>query len=134
MKDPIRSKGGFGDLVGYELTLWEPERAEVTLTLDERHMNRSGVMHGGVLTTLIDTACGYTGTFSPDEGSTRRAFTLSLDSHFVSAARKGDTLTATASLSGGGKSIYFAVCEVRAGDGRLVGRGSGVFKYIVLRT
>ena len=133
MKDPIRHRGGFGDLLGYELTLWQPDRAEVSLALDERHMNRSGVMHGGVLTTLIDTACGYTGTFTPEGEAPRRAFTLSLDSHFVSAAHAGEILTASARLSGGGRSIYFAVCDVLGDDGRLVGRGSAVFKYITPR-
>ncbi len=130
MSDPIRKKGGFGDLVGYELTLWEEHRAEVALTLDGRHMNRSGFMHGGVLTTLIDTACGYAGTFTPPGKEPRRAFTLSLDAQFISAAGEGERLVATALRSGGGLTIFFSTCRVLGEDGRLIGQGSGTFKYI----
>jgi len=130
MSDPIRKKGGFGDLVGYELTLWEADRAEVSLTLDARHMNRSAVMHGGVLTTLIDTACGYAGTYGPPDAPPRRAFTLSLDAQFIGAARSGERLVAKAERSGGGRSIFFSSCRVLSADGRLIGQGSGTFKYI----
>jgi uncharacterized protein (TIGR00369 family) len=130
MSDPIRKKGGFGDLVGYELTLWDADRAEVALTLDAHHMNRSGVMHGGVLTTLMDTACGYAGTFGPPGATPRRAFTLSLDAQFIGAARSGERLVARAERSGGGRSIFFSTCRVLGADGRLVGQGSGTFKYI----
>jgi len=134
MSDPIRKKGGFGDLVGYELTLWEADRAEVALTLDAHHMNRSGVMHGGVLTTLIDTACGYAGTYGPPDATPRRAFTLSLDAQFIGAARSGERLVAKAERSGGGRSIFFSTCRVLGADGCLVGQGGGTFKYITKPT
>src|SRR3546814_16988131 len=57
--DPLRARGGFADLVGYELMTWEEDLAEIALTVADRHLNRSGLMHGGVLTTLADTAFGY---------------------------------------------------------------------------
>ncbi|MDX1401293.1 MAG: PaaI family thioesterase [Kiloniellales bacterium] len=133
MDDPIRAKGAFADLVGYRLTKWERDLAEVSLCLEAHHMNRSGVMHGGVLTTLMDTACGYSGTFTPPEETPKRAFTLSLDCHFVSAAQTGEQLTARAWRTGGGRSLFFTRCEITAGDGRLVGQGEGVFKYISKR-
>src|SRR3546814_14595358 len=52
--DPLRARGGFADLVGYELMTWEEDLAEIALTVAERHLNRSGLMHGGVLTKLVD--------------------------------------------------------------------------------
>ena len=130
MSDPLRVHGGFADLVGYELGEWREDYAEVTLVVAERHINRSGVMHGGVLSTLIDTACGYCGTYSPDPETRRRAFTVSLTSQFIAAARLGDRLTAAARLTGGGRQIFFSACEVTDGEGRLIGRGDGVFKYL----
>ena len=49
MKDMAEPQGGFAQLVGYRLTKWEPDYAEVELDLLPRHLNRSGVPHGGVI-------------------------------------------------------------------------------------
>ena len=131
MEDPLRAKGGFADLVGYELTAWRPDEAEISLTVGPEHLNRSGVMHGGVLTTLIDTACGYAGNYADPGDTPTRSFTLSLNSHFVATAQNGAQLTAKAWRSGGGKSVFFAACLVTDQEGTLIGQGAGVFKYIV---
>jgi uncharacterized protein (TIGR00369 family) len=130
MSDPLRHHGGFADLVGYQLGAWRQDYAEVTLVVAERHINRSGVMHGGVLSTLIDTACGYCGTYSPEAGMRRRAFTVSLTSHFIASAPVGARLTAAARRTGGGRQIFFSTCQVSDQDGRLIGQGDGVFKYL----
>ena len=99
MLDANRTKGGFADLLGYELAEWGEDHAVVTLKVDQRHMNRSGVMHGGVLSTLLDTALGYVGTYTPEGETPKRAFTLSLNCHFIGTVKKGATLTATARLA-----------------------------------
>ena len=132
--DPLRAHGGFADLVGYELVNWQEDLAEVALTVAARHLNRSGVMHGGVLSTLIDTACGYCGCYTPEGETPKRAFTLSLTCSFIGAGREGRRLTARARRSGGGKSVFFADCEVLDEDGRVIGSGQGTFKYITLRS
>ncbi len=36
---------------------------------------------------------------------------------------------ATATRSGGGRTIFFSSCEVRDAEGQLVATGSGTFKY-----
>lgn len=131
--DPLRARGGFADLVGYELITWEEDLAEIALTVAERHLNRSGLMHGGVLTTLVDTACGYCGCFTPASETPRRAVTLSLTTSFIGTGQPGQRLVARARRSGGGKSVFFADCTVVDGDGRVVGSGQGTFKYIAPR-
>ena len=132
--DPLRAHGGFADLVGYELVNWQEDLAEVALTVAARHLNRSGVMHGGVLSTLIDTACGYCGCYTPEGATPKRAFTLSLTCSFIGAGREGRRLTARARRSGGGKSVFFADCAVLDEDGHVIGSGQGTFKYITLRS
>ena len=102
MTDPHRPKGGFADLVGYELGDWRHDHAEIRLQVEARHLNRSGVMHGGALTTLIDTACGYAGCYAGESDTPRRAFTLSLDCHFVAAAMAGVPLAGTSWIPGTG--------------------------------
>ncbi len=127
--DPIRYHGGFADLLGYELTAWGPDTAELTLKIATKHLNRSGVVHGGVVTTLIDTACSYSGCFCSVAGNVRRSFSLSLTTQFIGLAREGAVLTARARRIGGGRTIFFADCELRDQDGTLIGKGEGSFKY-----
>lgn len=129
MNDPHRPPGGFADLVGYQLGHWSAERAEVGLLVGAQHLNRSGVLHGGVLTTLIDTACGYAGCYAEDPAQVRRAFTLSLDCQFIATAPAGSHLTVLARKTGGGRQIFFAQAEVRDQDGRLIGQGTAVLRY-----
>ena len=92
-------------------------------------MNRSGVMHGGVLTTMIDAACGYAGCYSAEPDAPRRAFTLSLETQFLAAAETGSTLTAKAEKTGGGRQIFFSRAQAVDQGGRLIGQGSGTFRY-----
>lgn len=127
--DPLTPQGGFAQSVGYRLETWDEGRAEVVLDIAPRHLNRSGVMHGGVLTTLIDTACGFAGCHCTVPGNARRAMTLQLTTQFLAPALEGMHVTAAAHVVGGGRSVFFAACEVRASDGTVLGRGEGVFKY-----
>src|SRR3546814_18768615 len=85
--DPLRAHGGFAALVGYALPRWEEDIAEVALTLAERHLNRSGVMHGGVLTTLIDPAGGHRGCPTTDRAPPPRALTQSLPPNYIGPKR-----------------------------------------------
>jgi uncharacterized protein (TIGR00369 family) len=127
--DPLAPEHGFAALVGYRIDAWSWQRAAVALEVAERHLNRSGVLHGGVLSTLIDTACGYAGCYCERPGHARRAMTLQLSTQFLAPVRAGQTLTATAEVTGGGRSVFFAACRVETDDGTLAGRGEGTFKY-----
>ena len=53
------SLSGYSQLIDYRLQRGDKGYAEVTLTIGAQHLNRLGVLHGGVLATLIDTATGY---------------------------------------------------------------------------
>jgi uncharacterized protein (TIGR00369 family) len=128
--DPPLQHGGFAELIGYRVAEWTPGRAAVALEVAERHLNRSGVLHGGVMSTLIDTACGYSGCYCPHPDRARRAMTLQLSTQFVAPVRLGARLSATATVTGGGRSVFFAACTVYDDAGTLVGHGEGVFRYI----
>jgi uncharacterized protein (TIGR00369 family) len=122
-------ESAFRDLVGYAPRVWRENHVEMILTLDDRHRNRSGIAHGGVVATLIDAAGGFAGSFCPYPGRVRRASTLSLHTQFVAPARIGRTLIATGRARPGGKSIFFATVEIVDDEGALIATGEGVFKY-----
>ncbi len=127
--DSARPEGGFADLVGYRLTRWEEGVVEGRLTLDTRHLNRQGLLHGGVMTTVLDAFLGYSGIYTGLPDRRRRALTLTLTCNFIGAGRPGDEVVVTARRTGGGRGIFFATGEARDQTGRLLGTADGVFKY-----
>lgn len=127
--DPPVLRSGFADLVGYRVGAWENGRAEIVLDVSDPHLNRSGIMHGGVLSTLVDVANGYAGCHCTVPGNARRSVTLQLTTQFLAPVRGGTRIVATGRVVGGGGRIFFSTCEVHDEKGTLVGRGEGVFKY-----
>src|SRR5207302_7524014 len=73
--DPLENETmrGFNVLIGYRLAEWRDDFARLELALEAKHLNRSGVVHGGVLATMLDVALGYTGIFIAEPGRVRRA-------------------------------------------------------------
>ncbi len=129
MTTPLYDHGNFAELIGYRLTAWSEGAAEISFEEGGRHMNRAGRLHGGALATVIDATCGFAGCYQAPPGQGRRALTLSLTTQFLRPVAAGTRLTATATRSGGGRTIFFSSCEVRDAEGRLVATGSGTFKY-----
>jgi len=119
---------GFRQLVGYRLLDWKDGEAAITLTVGPRHLNRSGALHGGVITTLIDAVGGYAGTYCPEPGHVRRCVTVSLTTQFLAQTKIG-VLTARARVRGGGKRLFIASAEVTDAGGVLLAIGEGVYRY-----
>ena len=49
---------GFAELVGFEVFPESDGTGKGQLTVSKRHLNPNGVVHGGALFTLVDTAMG----------------------------------------------------------------------------
>ena len=125
VKEPF---SGFPQLVGFEVEEWADGRAVVALELDGRHVNRSGAMHGGVMTTIMDIAGGYAGCYGGRSGPARRAVTLSLTTSFIGQAR-GGRIRAVGRVRGGGQRIFASSIEVFDADGTVLAIGEGTFRY-----
>ncbi len=115
-------------VLGYSITRWEQDFAEVRLKLDEIHANRHGIPHGGIYCLLIDTASGFSGSYMPPGQPRRMAMTLSLAVNFVGQP-KGTVLIATGRKVGGGQSNFFTEVELRCDEGVLVATGQGAMRY-----
>jgi uncharacterized protein (TIGR00369 family) len=118
----------FLEMLGMRLVRWTESEAEFALELEPRHLNRQGILQGGLTATLLDAACGYAGLFVAPGSAPMHAATLALSINYVSASRQG-TLHAIGKRAGGGRNIYFSHGEVRGSDGVLVATGQGTFKY-----
>jgi uncharacterized protein (TIGR00369 family) len=124
----IAVDSGFQALIGYRIVQWSEGLAIVELSIGPQHLNRSGVLHGGVLTTLIDTVCGYAGCYCAVPGRVRRAVTLSLTTNFTGQVGDG-VLKAVGRKQTGGRRIFYCAGEVFDADGALVAMGQGTFRY-----
>lgn len=119
---------GYQELMGYRLVEWREGYAVLELDIGPQHLNRAGVLHGGVPASLIDTISGFCGCYCPIPGRVRRCVTLSLTTQYLGQASKG-TLRTVARVTGGGRKIFFVAAEVTAEDGTLVATGTGTFRY-----
>jgi uncharacterized protein (TIGR00369 family) len=120
---------GYQELLGYRLIRWEEGLAEMELAIDDRHLNRAGVVHGGVLMSLLDTVSGFSLSHCPLPGRVRRTVTLSLSTCFLGQSREG-TLVAVGRQRGGGRKIVSAAAEIRLREtGALLATSEGMFKY-----
>jgi uncharacterized protein (TIGR00369 family) len=64
---PSAEKQEFLNLIGAELTRVAPGEAEFSLPYREDLTQQHGFIHGGVITTIADVACGYAAlTLMPD--------------------------------------------------------------------
>lgn len=96
----------------------------IAMRIDERHTNMRGIAHGGMLSSLADSALGI-GLTLYCEG--RHSFvTVNLSTDFVDAARPGDWVEAHVDVQKLGSRVAFANCFLQVGERRIL-RASGVF-------
>lgn len=112
----------FHTYLGVEVSRMENGEAEARLDLQPHHCNKRGVVHGGVLSALLDTALGAAVIASiPKEWW---CATTSLSVQFLEGVR-GGTLICTGRVLRRGKRVAFAGGEVRDASGKLVASAQG---------
>jgi uncharacterized protein (TIGR00369 family) len=104
---------GFTDMVGMEVSSTEEGRAAVTLEAEERHLNPSGTVHGGVISTLIDAAMAEALNTITEEGE--QPFTIQITVNYMKPGKPGP-LTSTAQVRKGGERITIVEAEVAQDD------------------
>ena len=105
------------------------ETGEGTATVDMRPTedmaNHSGFVHGGMISTLADSAMGRSvRTIKP---GVVRAMSFDLKLNFITAAKIGETLRAKARVVHAGRRTVVTECRIEAPDGKLVATASATF-------
>lgn len=112
----------FQEYLGVTLDRREDGEIDAVLELGAHHRNRRGVVHGGVITALLDTALGAAvASAIPKEWW---CATISLSVQFLQGGQ-GSRLVATGRVRRRGVQVAFAGGEVRDDSGRLVATAEG---------
>lgn len=99
----------------------------VALRVANHNLNTQSVAHGGMLTTLADTALGINVAIA--RGQRGAQVTVSFTADFLSEVREGDWLEAHVAITRLGKRLAYANCDLKVGE-RQVLRSSAVFAIV----
>ena len=101
--------------------------AVLTLPFRQEHTTIGDVVHGGAMSSLIDTAATAAAWAGADASGGLRGTTVALTVNFVGAARSQD-VTATARVVRRGSTLVFVDVEATDADGSVVARGLATYK------
>jgi uncharacterized protein (TIGR00369 family) len=109
---------------GFVLAEAEPGRVVLRMRVDKRHMQVHGVVHGGVLAALADTAGGLATYISLPH--VKRVATIEMKINYLESV-EGGTVEADARLIRRGKHVAVVDCDIRDHNQRLVGKALMTF-------
>jgi uncharacterized protein (TIGR00369 family) len=109
---------------GFELMEAKPAKVILRMNVNEHHLQVHGVVHGGVLAALADTAGGLASYMACPPGT--RVATIEMKINYLEAV-EGGSVTAEAIVVRIGRHIAVVDCDVRDGSHRLVGKALMTF-------
>lgn len=117
-------------LLGFKLDRRDETSAVISFRPARVHTQEYGVVHGGILSTLADTAAVY--TIHPSLQKAERMTSIEFKINFLAGAvpERGDVV-ARAELKRRGRTIALVQVDVHQGDTHIA---TGLFTYIILRT
>jgi uncharacterized protein (TIGR00369 family) len=124
----------FGELIGLTHLSAPADQSLLEIELLPQLCNRQGMVHGGVLLTLMDVAGLWAGV---PAGTQPRAATVSLNGQFLNAARReeGLRLQAHGQVVRRSRTLYFATVSVFASNGGpQIASGQGVYHILPAST
>jgi uncharacterized protein (TIGR00369 family) len=111
--------------LGLELATVETGAAAVVMPTRAEMGNHAGVVHGGFISLLADSAMGRSVATAYPEGERHYSFDLKLT--FISPGRIGESLRAVAKVLHSGRRTGVAECRVEGDDGRLIATATASF-------
>lgn len=114
--------------LGMEVTRIEAGRAEIAMDYDERFVGdpRTGVIHGGAVSALMDTCCGAAALSHPDNAGSTATIDLRID--YMRPATPGQRIRAEAECFHVTRSVAFVHARAMDDDAdRPVATATGTF-------
>ncbi|MGF6768244.1 uncharacterized protein (TIGR00369 family) [Paraburkholderia sp. GAS199] len=117
---------GFTGLVGPLWSRTHDDMLSFGVLMGEQHLNPAGVVHGGMLTTLLDQVLS---TAAWQVNGRLPCVTIQFDSQFLSAVKAGDFVEARAEIIKTTRELVFTRGELLVLNSR-VATGSAVLKVL----
>jgi uncharacterized protein (TIGR00369 family) len=108
-------------LLGIELQELAPGSAEFRVAAGQEHTNPMGLIHGGLMTSIVDAAMGNAVRSLGIKG-----VTADMSIALMAAARPGDTIIARGKVLKSGKNLIFTEALVYVGE-TLAGHSKATF-------
>lgn len=119
--EPDYSPGPFSAHLGFRVERADRDGSLVEADPGPEHCNGGGIVHGGYLSALLDTATGWAvHAHYPDEVAAPH---VQISVQFVRAALPGTTLVCRGRSLSAGRRIATAEAEITQGD-RLIARAT----------
>jgi uncharacterized protein (TIGR00369 family) len=117
----------YPSLIGLEMTELDFDRCRFDLTLAEKHMQPFGIVHGGVIATLIDSATFWAAYLRlPEEAG---LVNVDLKLNYLKAVTSGVLSVHSACLRAG-RQISYAEARVVDADGNLIAHGASTLMAV----
>lgn len=126
MREFLKASPFVGHL-GIRLVSLEPDRAELLLPFSAPLITIGDTVHGGAISSLIDTAAMAASWSTETPPENLRGTTVSLGVSFTTAARSTD-LTARARVVRRGRNLCTCDVDVTDAAGELVAKGLVTYK------
>jgi uncharacterized protein (TIGR00369 family) len=108
----------------------EPGRTVWRMRADERFANPAGIVQGGFIGAMADSAMGSaTVTFAQSSGRRVLSSNVEMKTSFMASVRIDAMLECTATVVSGGARVAFAEAEVVDDQGRIVARASSTYLF-----
>jgi uncharacterized protein (TIGR00369 family) len=123
----IPSTSNFHELVGPLYELHDDAQHRIGFVVAEKHRNRRGIVHGGMICTLADFAMGHAASLAT--GTPRKLVTVNLSIDFAGNASVGDWIEAHVDVMRPGTRVAFINCFIYHGAERIA-RSSATFQIL----
>lgn len=97
--------------------------ADLSMTIADKHLQTLGIVHGGVIASLLDSVAWWAAFAAHTPGDAVHLVSVDLKLNYLAALKSG-TVTAKGRCKKRGTRICYAVAEIYDGTGRLAADGS----------
>lgn len=120
-RDSAQSGGGWAAAMGVQVAESSAERVELRLSVGPEHLQPAGIVHGGVYSGLIETACSIGAWEAAPDG----AAVVGVENHssFLRSVQRGPLRCVATPVHSGRKSPLWRA-EVLDEQHRLIATGS----------